>query len=78
MWINIPTPVTKSSQMEESGSSSVREVRVFGDHETGKDKRNHNRAHANRIDRGLLQALPKEKHDRGTECREERDQINVI
>ena len=117
MWISMPTPVTKSSQMEESGSSrkpasalneasravalhevqmpvaaaqpginnfleglsrAVREVRVLDDREAGEQERNHDRADADRVDRGLLQSPPEKEHHRGPEGREERNQVDVV
>ena len=59
-------------------AGAVREVRVLDDGEAGKQERDHHGAHANRVDRGLLQAAAEEEHHRGPEGREERNQVDVI
>ena len=59
-------------------AGAVREVRVLDNGEAGEQKRNDDRADADRVDRRLLQAAAEEEHDRGAEGREERDQVDVV
>ncbi len=57
---------------------AMREVRVLDDRKAGEYERNDDRAHADRVDRCLLQPPPEKKHHRRPEGREERYQPDVV
>ena len=59
-------------------AGAMREMRVLEDGNAGENECDDDRADADRVDRGLLQAASKEKHHRGPEGREERDEVDVV
>ena len=62
----------------EGTSGTMREMRVVNHREASEQKRKHHRANADRADGGRPQSPPEEKHYRGPEGREERDEPDVI
>src|SRR5208283_985677 len=59
-------------------TGAVGKVRVLDDGEAGEQERDHDGAHADGVDGGLLEAAAKEEHHRGPEGREERNQPDVV
>ena len=59
-------------------SRAMREVRVLDDREAGEKERKDDHAHADRVNRGLLQPPAEKEHHRGPEGREERNQPDVV